>query len=164
MCRARARAKVWGQTHGSDPSSSLCALDRRVEDAEPAGQVLLHRQLWLELRLQLQLLGVVPLLALAGRDERPEGAALVAVDPVHRVLAAVELEDRGEELRAEALFLQALSDRVHRRDLIFELRVADDDPRVAELVLATLQLRAGVAGDAVEQLLQVVLRADEIAG
>ena len=80
------------------------------------------------------------------------------------MLAAVELEHRGEELRAEALLLQALRDRVHRRDLILELRVADDYPRVAELVLATVQLRAGVAGDAVEQLLQVVLRADEIAG
>src|SRR5947208_11170459 len=68
-------------------------LERRVEDAEPAGQVLLDRQLLLQLRLQLELLRVVSLLVVAGRDERPECAALVPVDPVHGMLAAVELED-----------------------------------------------------------------------
>src|SRR5205809_201598 len=81
-------------------------LERRVEDAEPAGQILLDRQLRLELRLQLQLLGVVALLVLPGRNEGPEGAALVAVDPVDGMLPALELEDRGQELRAEALLLE----------------------------------------------------------
>ena len=80
------------------------------------------------------------------------------------MLAALELEDRGEELRAEALLLEALRDGVDRRDLILEIGVADDDPRVAELVLAALELRAGVGGDTVEQLLEVVLGADEVAG
>ena len=72
-------------------------LDGRVEDAEPAGKVLLDRELGLELGLQLELLGVVALL-LALRHERPERAALEAVDPVDRLLCAVELEGRGEQL------------------------------------------------------------------
>ena len=66
------------------------------------------------------------------------------------MLAAVELEDRREQLRAETLLFEALGDGMNRRDLVLEVRVADDDPRVAELVLTTLELRAGVAGDPVE--------------
>src|SRR3954454_5320133 len=65
MCGAYARAKVWGQTHGSDLGSSHSAaeaLHGRVEDAEPARQILLHGELRLQLRLQLELLGVVPCL------------------------------------------------------------------------------------------------------
>src|SRR5438128_2295770 len=129
-----------GQTPGHDQLRQ--ALERRVEDAEPAGQVLLHRQLFLQLGLQLQLLRVVPLLVLPSRDEGPERPPLVAVDPVHRVLAAIELEHCGKELRAESLLLQTLGDRVDRRHLILELWIADDDPRVAERVLTPLELRA----------------------
>src|SRR2546421_10251115 len=79
--------------------------DRGAEEPEPAGEVLLDRQLALELRLQLQLLGVVALLVFAGGDERPERAALVAVDPVHGMLPALEAKDGREELGPEALRL-----------------------------------------------------------
>jgi len=51
----------------------------------------------LELRLELELERVVPRLVV-DRDERPERAALEAVDPVDGVRAAVELERRREEL------------------------------------------------------------------
>src|SRR5438874_13774108 len=81
-------------------------LERRVEEAEPPGEVGLDGQLALELRLQLELLGVDPLLVPSCRDEGPERAALVALDPVDRVLATVEAERRGEELRAEAARLE----------------------------------------------------------
>src|SRR5205085_11558576 len=81
---------------------SSSSLEGSVEEAEPAGEILLDRQLVLELRLQLELRRVVALLVAAGRDERPEGPALVAVDPVDRVLATVEPEGGGQELRSEA--------------------------------------------------------------
>src|SRR5438067_2118242 len=127
-------------------------LDGGVEDAEPAGQVLFDRELRLELRLELELLRVIPLLALAGGDEGPEGPALVAVDPVDRVLAALEAKDRRQELRAEPLLLEALGHGVHGGDLVLELRIVDDDPGEAELVLAALELRPGLRGDPVQQL------------
>src|SRR5512132_2231877 len=123
------------------------ALKRRVEDAEPAAQVLLHGKLLLELGLQLELLRVVALLVLAHGYERPERPPLVAVDPVDRMLTALELEDRGEELRPESLLLQALGHGVDRRHLILEIGIADDDPRVPERVLAPLELRAGRGRD-----------------
>ena len=50
------------------------------------------------------------------RDERPERAALVAVDPVDRVLVALEAEDRGEQLLAEARCVELRGDEVHARD------------------------------------------------
>src|SRR5439155_24250324 len=118
--------------------------DRRVEEAEPAAQVGLDRQLAVQLRLQLQLLGVVPFLVLAGRDEGPEGAALVAVHEVHGVLSSVELEDRRQELLAEALLLQPLGDRVGGRHLVLEIRVLDNHPAVAEGIVAAEELRAGL--------------------
>src|SRR5919201_6391361 len=77
-------------------------LNRGVEQPEPAGEIRLDRQLALQLRLQLQLLGVVALLVLARRDERPERAALVAVDPVDGVLPTLEAERGREQLRPEA--------------------------------------------------------------
>src|SRR4029079_5961180 len=98
-------------------------LERSVEDAEPAAQILLLGELGLQLGLQLELLGVVALLPLAGRDERPERAALVAVDPVDGLLAALELEDRREQLGPEALLLEPLRHRVHGRDLVLELGI-----------------------------------------
>src|SRR5438876_6433630 len=106
-----ARPKA-GPNQGSDPPGQTrsCGrlLERRVEEPEPPAEVLLDRQLALELRLQLQLLRVVSLLVLPGGDERPEGTPLVAVDEVDRILAAVELEDRREQLLAEALLLETL--------------------------------------------------------
>src|SRR6266536_4092457 len=95
------RAMSRGQDRGT------CPLQRGVEDAEPARQILLDGQLRLELGLELQFLGVVPLLVLPSRDERPERPSLVAVDPVHRVLPTVEAENRGEKLRAKALLLES---------------------------------------------------------
>jgi hypothetical protein len=59
----------------------------------------------LELRLQLELLGVVALLAVNFRHERPERAALEAVDPVDTAAVealALEGEHGGEQLPAEA--------------------------------------------------------------
>src|SRR6478609_11550934 len=80
-------------------------LERRIEDAEPAGQIRFDRQLLLQLGLELQFLGVVALLAVADGNEGPEGTPLVAVDPVHGLLAALELEHRREKLASEARFL-----------------------------------------------------------
>ena len=139
-------------------------LERRIEDPEPAGQIRFDRQLLLQLGLQLQLLGVVSLLALTGGNEGPEGAPLVAVDPVDGLLAALELEHRREELAAEARFLEPLRDRVNPVTWSSRSESADDDPRVAERVLAALELRAGLCGYPIEQLLQVVLGAHEVAG
>src|SRR3954451_7034756 len=148
------RAQIAGET----------GLERRIEDPEPAGQIRLDRQLLLELGLELQLLSVVTLLALAGRNEGPEGTPLVAVDPVHGLLAALEFEHRSEELASEPRLLEPLRDRVDRGDLVFQIRVPHDDPRVAEGILAALELRAGLCGYPLEQLLQVVLRAHEVPG
>src|SRR4051812_8901064 len=139
-------------------------LDRRVEDAEPAREILLDGQLAGELRLQLELFGVVALLAVAERDERPERGALVAVQPIHGVLPAVETEDGGEQLLPEAARLQLRAVRMHPGDLILEIGVGGDDPRVAERVVAPLELRARVDGDRFEQLLDVVLRLRELTG
>src|SRR4051794_2060511 len=128
-------------------------LERCIEEPEPAGQIRLDRQLLLELGLELQLLSVVTLLALAGRNEGPEGTPLVAVDPVHGLLAALELEHRSEELASETCLLEPLRDRVDRGHLVFQVRVPHDDPRVAEGILAALELRAGLCGYPLEQLL-----------
>src|SRR5438128_9270658 len=147
----------------SDPGLSPIRSKGRVEQPEPAAQVLLDRQLVLQLRLQLQLLGVVAALVLAGRHERPERAALVAVDQVDGELSAFEAEDGGEQLLAETLLLESLRDRVHRGHLVLEVRVADDDPAEAEAVLAALELRAGLLRDALEQLLDVLRRALELS-
>src|SRR5579884_1259631 len=141
-----------------------CRLDRRVEDAEPACEIGLDRQFAVELRLELELLRVVALLVLAGRDERPERAALAAVDPVDRVLAAGEAEDGGEELLAESLGRQLRADCVDGRYLVLEVRVAHDDPLEAEGVALPVELRAAVGRDRVEQLLHVAFGADELAG
>src|SRR5215210_4144101 len=157
------KTKGWGLTRkGSDPGSF--GLEGGVEDAEPAGQVFFDRELFFELGLQLELLGVVALLPLARRDEGPERTALVAVDPVHGMRAAVEAEDGRQELPAEALLFQTRRDSMHGGDLVLELRIADDDPRESERVLAALELRGGPDGDAVEQLLQIVLGTHEVAG
>src|SRR5207249_814046 len=98
------------------------------------------------------------------RHERPERASLVAVDEVDRIAAAVEAEDSREELRAEAACLQLRPDEVDGVHEVFELRVADDEPRIAERVLRALDPRAGVAGDGVEELPQVALRLVELPG
>src|SRR4029450_12398512 len=133
------------------------ALQRGVEQAEPAREVLLDRQLVLELRLQLELLGVVPFL-LSLRDERPEGAALEAVDPVDvRPVAELrlELEGRREQLTAEPRLLQPLRHRVPRRPLALELGVADDYPLVAEVVRLALEPGAVFARHPIEHRLKV---------
>src|SRR4029077_2647949 len=111
-------------------------LERRIEDPEPAGQIGFDRQLLLQLGLELQPLGVAAALALAGGNEGPEGAPLVAVDPVHGLLAALELEHRREELAPEARFLKPRRRRSAPRRLACQARDPDDDPRVAERVLA----------------------------
>src|SRR5437764_14157727 len=108
---------------GTVPVRGQSLLERRVEQPEPAGEVLLDRQLLLELRLQLELLGVVAFL-LALRDERPEGSLLVSVDPVDGLPVAelgLELERRRQQLLAEAGPFQALPDGMHRRDPVLEL-------------------------------------------
>src|SRR5207253_5260053 len=138
------------------------ALDRGAEEGEPAREILLDRQLMLELRLQLELLGVVALLVLAGGDERPERASLVAVDPVDRVLAAVEAEHRGEELGPEALGLELGRDSVSARHEILEIRVADHEPLEAEGVRLTVDRRAGVLRRGLEELLDVATDALEV--
>src|SRR5438094_5958480 len=138
--------------------------ERSVEEAEPARQVLLDRQLTLELRLQLELLGVVALLLLPGRHERIERAPLVAVDPVDRMLPAVEAEHGRQKLRAEALLLEPLRNGMDGGDLILELRVAHHDPGEAEAVLLAREPRSGLRRDRVENLLEIGLGAHELAG
>src|SRR5262249_51533421 len=69
-----------------------------------------------------------------------------------------------EQLPSEALLLEALSHRVNSRDLIFELRVADDDPAVPERVVAPLELRTRRSGNRVQKLLDVALGAHELTG
>src|SRR5436190_12891525 len=143
-----------------------CVSEGRVEQPEPARQILLDRQFRLKLRLQLHLLGVVPLLALAGRDERPEGALLEAVDPVRTALLelALEREDGGEQLAAEAAVLELLRDQMRGRDEVLEVLVVDDEPLEAHLVALALDLRARLARDGVQQLLELVLCAHELTG
>jgi len=46
---------------------------------------------------------------------------------------------------------------VHRRDLILQLGIADDDPLVPERVLAPFELGAAVGRDRVQQLVDVGL-------
>ena len=74
--------------------------------------------------------------------ERPKRAALEAVDPVHRMLTAVELEDGGEELLAEPLRGELRRECVRCPDEILELRVVHDDPVVAVVVGLPLDRRA----------------------
>ena len=50
------------------------------------------------------------------------------------------------------------------RDQVLEVLVADDQPLEAELVVLPLDLRAGLAPTASEQLLELVLGAHELAG
>src|ERR687897_775333 len=116
-----ARSGVW---HGP-------GLKGRPEESEPAREVGLDRQLLLELRLQLELLGVVTFLALPGRNERPERAALVPVDPEHRQLAAGEPERRREQLLAKASCSQLRGDQMNRRHEVLEVVIAHDQPLVA---------------------------------
>src|SRR4029079_129564 len=134
-------------------ASRFSSSDRRVEQREPLRQVLLDRQLLLELRLQLELAGVVALLTRAGRDEGPEGAGLEAVDPVGGVpVAAVEPEGCSEQLAAESLLRQAVRRAVHAGDLILEIGIADDHPLEAERVALPVDLRAVVRGDVLQEL------------
>src|SRR4051794_13962610 len=123
-----------------------------VEQAEPLAEVGLDGKLLLELRLELELLGVVALLLLARRDERPPRAGLEAVDPVDGMAvaegAAVELERRGEELTAEAVLFELGGERVDAGDLVVELRVADDHPLEAERVGLAVDVRALALRDA----------------
>ena len=138
--------------------------DRRVEQRQPARQILLDRKLLLELRLQLELGRVVALLALAGRDERPEGAALEAVDPVDGVLAALEAERRREELRAEALRGQ-LAARPRARTVTWSSRsgswtISHSKPYVS--VFRSIS-EPGRAAGRLDQRLDVVVDPGEVA-
>src|SRR3954453_176762 len=152
--RCHVKAKVVSQVCHRDANGANCeenGLERRIKDPEPAGQIRLDRQLLLQLGLELELLGVVALLALAGGNEGPERTPLVAVDPVHGRLAALELEHRREELASETRLLETLRDRVDPGHLVFQVGVPDDDPRVAEGILAALELRTGLCGYPLEQ-------------
>ena len=112
------RGALPGRQHRQDARprrpGRLTSLERRAEQGEPVGQVGLDRQLLLELRLQLEL-GRVVACRLVDRDERPERATLEPVDPVDRMSAALEPEDRREQLLAEALRGQLGGERVQRR-------------------------------------------------
>src|SRR5439155_10870184 len=147
---------------GAGPGS---ALDRGAEEPEPARQVLLDWQLVLQLRLELELLGVVALLLLARRYERPERAGLVAVYPVDglvRVLA-LEAEHRRQQLAAEPAGLQLGGGGVHRGHDVLEILVANDDPLVAELVGLRLDLAAGLLRRGPQQPVDVLLDRRKLA-
>ena len=88
---------------------------------------------------------------------------LEAVDPVDGIRAAVELERGGEQLAAEPLCGQLRRDEVHRRHLILDLRVVDDHPLVAEAVGLPLDLGARRGCRGLEELLDVGVRAVEVA-
>src|SRR5205823_5653445 len=80
-----------------------------------------------------------------------------------RMLAAVEAEDGGQQLRAEAAALELGADQMDARDEVLEVGVADDEPFEPELVLLALDARPRVARDRLEQLLELVLGPHELA-
>src|SRR5262249_39017083 len=77
---------------------------------------------------------------------------------------AFEAESRREELAAEAVVFELRGERVHARDLVFELVVVNDHPLEAERVGLAVDRRAGVPGDAAQQLLRVALARAELTG
>src|SRR5689334_13493415 len=85
---------------------------RGAPDGEPAGQVLLELQVVAEHALDLQLKGVVAVVAATERREGIERAALVEVDERKTAVVFVpERDQRTQQLRAEA----AVDERaVHR--------------------------------------------------
>src|SRR5262245_28419729 len=105
-CRETAPIRPWlAAPRASTRPRRSRALQGRVEDGEPARQILFDRKLSLELRLQLELLRVVALLPFAFRHERPEGTALEAVDPEDPSAVeapALEGEHRRQQLGPEA--------------------------------------------------------------
>jgi hypothetical protein len=76
---------------------------------------------------------------------------------------AVEAEGGREELAAEAVVLELRGERVDAGDLVFELRVVDDNPLEAERVGLAVDRGAGVPRDAAEQLLRVALAGRELS-
>src|SRR5215217_7749647 len=71
-------------------------LDRDAPEREPALELGLDGQVGADLRLEAQLALVVALLRAARGHERIEGATLVVVDPVDRLVACVaQGEDRA---------------------------------------------------------------------
>ena len=137
--------------------------DRRVVEAEPARQVLLDRELALELRLELELAGVVALV-LTGRNEGVERATLVGIEHVHGALVAagLEAEDGSQELGAEPAGDQVRGDEVDGRHQVLDVRVANHDPLEAELVHVVLHLGPRVARCDVEQLGELSLGSLEL--
>ena len=102
---------------------------------------------------------------LAGRGhERVERAALEVVDEVERPALLLEGEHRGQQAVAVAAALELGRDRVERDHQVLEVRVAQDQPAVAELVVGRLDLRAGVLGGAAQQLLGLLHDALEVGG
>src|SRR5262249_13046995 len=87
---------------------------------------------------------------------------LEPVNPVDRVLPTFERKNRGEEYAAEPLGGHLGGERVCRTHDVLQLVVVDDDPVVAVLVALALDLRAGLLGDRVDELVDVVERAPEV--
>jgi hypothetical protein len=79
------------------------------------------------------------------------------------VATSVEAEHRREQLPAEAAGIELRTDQVHGRDEVLEVRVLDDQPLVPVLVRAAADARLRLLRDVLEQLLQLVLGADEVA-
>ena len=75
-----------------------------------------------------------------------------------------EAEGGRKELAAEAVLLELRRERVDGRDLVFELRVVDDDPLEAERVGLAVDLGTRVTSDAAEQLLRVGRSRRELSG
>src|SRR5581483_5284773 len=86
-----------------------------------------------------------------------------AVDPVHRVLPALELERGREELPAEPLRLELGRDGVHARDLVLEVGVADYHPLEAVRVGLAIELRALRRRDSLQELLDLLVGGGELA-
>ena len=106
-------------------------------------------QLGLDAELGLR---VTRLLALR-RHERVVGAALEVVDEVDRLALLREGEDRRQQAVAVAGALELHGHGVHRHDEVVEVRVAQDQPAVAELVVVGLDLRARLLGGSGQELL-----------
>ena len=99
-------------------------------------------------------LRVVALLS-SPRHERPEGAALEAVDPVDRLLAAVERKTAASSCVAEALRRQLRGDQVDGRDEILEVGVAHDRATRSRTRPTSARPWSRTLGGGVEQLLIV---------
>src|SRR4051812_43458876 len=126
-------------------TAARTVLDRDPPEREPAVELGLDRELRADDSLDLQLAFRVALLVAARRHERVPRAPLVVVDEVQRLGGAVvEGEDGAQNPVLVAAYGQCVADRVDADREILEVRVAEDHPAVAELVIVGVDAGAGL--------------------